>query len=60
MKSVELQQKVEIGWRGDTPTRVRFTGCALKVSFVEIDQARRWIHTPYGCRFQNFVVKRDG
>ena len=57
---MELQQEIEIGGRGISPTFMRLAGGALKIRFVEIHHVRGRTGNGHGSGFENFVIQRDG
>jgi len=49
-----------MGRRGIAPAFLRGAGGALKVRFVEINHPGGRIGQGNGCRFENFMIERDG
>jgi len=59
-KSVKLQQEIEIGRRGISPSFLRVMGGPFKIRLVEIHHAGRRVGQGDGSGFENFVIERDG
>ncbi len=60
MKTVELQQSVEILRRRIAPARLGDLGGPFKIALVELHQAGGRQPTRHGCGFQNLVIQRHG
>jgi hypothetical protein len=56
---VKLQQEIEIGRRGISPSFMRIMGGPFKIRLIEIHHAGGRVGHGDGSGFENFVIERD-
>ena len=59
-KTMRLQHEVQCHGSSRTEEIVGGIGGRVKVAFVELDEAFRWIIGSHGSGFEDFMIKRHG